>query len=236
MIFPNLENEPVVQVNDRTRLSALKTYAAKGSTIIKVEIEPDAGAGYIDVTGSPMDPKKWFTDWQYATAGAKVISVRVNEGEPDETIKTFPITIVTEADDALFASDSDLAQDEPDILRYVKDGRNSYKDVHREVQKEILDLINRKGYRKPDGTKITKADVVDKTEVREMAKYYALWMIFEGISNKIGDVFSLKASEYRGEYTIRTERQILALDLDGSGTIEPVEGVNLQQGARLIRR
>lgn len=234
MIFPNLEIEPVVQVNDRTRLSATKCYGSKGSSITKVEIEPDTGVGFIDVTGSPIKASEWYTDWQYDTPGTKTISLRVNDGSPSAVTITQDISVISAASDALFASDSDLMIEEPDILKWVKAGRNSFKAEHREAQKQILDMLDRKGYRKSDGTKISAADVVDKSEVREMAKYLALHIIFSGVSNQVGDVFDAKAIDYHGKYNIASQRQIIGLDLNGDSVADPGEGVNTSS-ARLIR-
>lgn len=237
MIFPNLELEPVVQVADKTRLSAVKSYGSKGEAITKVEIQPYAGGPWIDVTGSPISTKNWYTDWEYDTAGTKVVSLRVNDGSPSAVTITKNISVITEADDALFATDADLAFEEPEILKYVKDGRNSYKDVHREAQKQILDLLNRKGYRTTSGGPITKANVKDLTQVREMAKYLALHIVFEGLSNVVGDVFSAKSQGYRGQYTTAQDRQIIGLDLNEDGEVDTAygEGVDLS-AARLIRR
>lgn len=235
-IFPTLEHEAKVQVNDRTRIEALKTFADKsGPVITKVEIEPYAGAGYIDVTGSaPLKADNWYTDYAYDTAGSKVITLRINDGGSPVTV-TSTIEVISAADDALFASDADLTQDEPDVLRYVRKGRNTFKDVHREAQKEILDFLDRKGYRSLNGDKISKDMVVDKSEVRTMAKYLALHLIYSGISNVIDDIFSLKASTYWSKYLTASDRKIIGLDLDDSGDVSLGEGVNTR-AARLVRK
>ena len=235
MIFPDFECEPIVQIDDRTRLSAAKSYASKGVTITKVEIQPDAGGDWILVSGTKIKPADWYTDWQYDSDGTKTPSVRVNEGTPEETIKTFEIEVVTEAEDALFSSDADLVEEEPNILGWMKPGRNSFKNVHREVQRQILDLLNRKGYRTTSGAALTKTNVVDHSQVREMAKYLALHLIFSGISNQVGDVFSQKAGEYRSKFNTVSGRQIIGLDLNGDSVVDSGEGVNLSS-ARLIRR
>lgn len=233
MIFCALETEAVVQVGDRTRLSALKSYASKdGPAITKVEIEPEAGNGFINVTGSSY--KYWFTDWEYATAGTKVVTLKIN-GDTTPVTKTYQLLVLTEADDMLFATDADLTQDEPDILKYVKLGRNSYKDIHREVQRQIVDLLNRKGYRTTDGAAITKSAVKDLTQVREMAKYLALQMIYNGQSNTVNDIFGLKAAEYQSKYELASQRQMIGLDLNLDGTVDYGEGKNLYS-ARLVRR
>lgn len=237
MIFPSIEHEAVVQVNDRTRLDASKTYVAKGATpITKVEIQPYAGGPQIDVTGTgtPLKPSDWYTDYQYDTDGQKVITVTLNS---DTTPITFSSTIevISEADDALFADDTDLIQEEPDITKYVRKGRNTFKDVHREAQREILDMIDRKGYRKSDGTKVVAADAIDKSEVRTMAKYLALHLIYIGLSNVVDDIFSQKSATYWTKYNTASDRRLIGFDLDGDSAVTLGEGVNLRP-ARMIRR
>lgn len=232
-IFPNLEVEAVLAVDDRTRLDASKTFSSKdGPTIDKVEIEPESGSGFIEVTGTKSSD--WWTDWQYDTAGTKVVTVRVN-GDTTPVLATATIEVLTDADDALFAKDSDLIQEEPDVLKFVKKGRNSFKDVHREAQKEILDLLDRKGYRFTDGTKLTKDAVVDKSEVRTMGKYLALHLIFSGQSNQLDDIHRRKAAEYWSKYLTASERQVIGLDLDQDAVVSQGEGVVLRT-AKLLRQ
>jgi hypothetical protein len=233
MIFPVIETEAIVQVGDKTRLNATKTYGAKGAAAIaKVEIEPEAGAGFVNVTD--VKPSNWFTDWQYVTSGTKTITLQINGDTTPVTI-TSTISIVTEAADMLFAADSDLIMEEPDILRWLKAGRSSFKDVHREVQTQIVDMLNRKGYRTTDGSPITKQEIVDHSQIREIAKYWALMIIFNAQSNQVGDVFSAKAQEYNSKLNTVLQRQILGLDLNRDGNIESGEGVNIHSST-LLRR
>jgi hypothetical protein len=77
--------------------------------------------------------------------------------------------------------------------------------------------------------------VVDHTQVREIAKYLALAIIFNGLSNQVGDIFSQKTAFYQSKYGEATQRQILGLDLNKDGTVEANEGVNIYS-AKLVRR
>jgi hypothetical protein len=135
MIFGSLEHEAIVQVNDRTRLDASKTYSAKGAVpITKVEIQPYAGAAQINVTN--VKPSEWYTDYQYDTDGQKVITLTIN-GDGTPIVSTYTIQVITAANDNLFADDTDLMQEEPDVVKYPRKGRNTFKDVHREAQRDI---------------------------------------------------------------------------------------------------
>lgn len=222
-IFPHLELEASVQTDDRTRLSAIKSYASKdGPAIVKVEIQPEASEAFVEVTGTKA--ADWFTDWQYTSGGVKVVVVKIN-GATTPVLFTSSLTVITEVDDALFAEDSDLTQEEPDILKYVKPGRNSFKDVHREVQRLIIDEFDRKGYIFSDGTKVTKAAVTDVSEVRQWAKYWALAMIYNGNSNILDDINAQKSKYYMSKALEVVDRTITRLDLNKDGTADIQEGV-----------
>ena len=64
MIFPKLEHEPDVQVSDRTRLSAVKSFVTVGSpAITTATIKPSQSDSAISIFNT--DQNKWFLDWQY---------------------------------------------------------------------------------------------------------------------------------------------------------------------------
>jgi hypothetical protein len=67
--------------------------------------------------------------------------------------------------------------------------------------------------------------VVDLSEVRTMAKYFALHLIYNGQSNVVDDIHSKKAAEYWSKYLVARNREILSLDLNKDATITPGEGV-----------
>lgn len=228
-LFPNLELEAIVQVDDKTRLDGTKTFASKdGPAITQVEIKPETSGAYIDVTGTKQTD--WFTDWQYSSAGLKTVSIRVNGTD----VVTKTISVVTEASDALFAADGDLIAEEPDVLKYVKKGRNTFKDVHREVQNTILKLLDDKGYIFSDGTKITKAAITDVSEVRVWAKYLALHFIFNAQANVLDDIFARKSALYDSKAKLAAQTTILRLDLNKDGVADINEGVTL--GSALMSR
>ena len=61
-------------------------------------------------------------------------------------------------------------------------------------------------------------------------------IIFEGISNDVEDIFSLKADKYRGLRDGARSRSTIRLDLNEDGTVEEdVEKVNVREGL-MIRR
>lgn len=216
MIFPVIKLEDIVQVGDQTRLDARKSYTTPDeASITLIEIEPDTALGFLDITSSQ------YLDYQYSTDGTKTISLRVTtDGSPETVTKTLEIT--TEADDKLFSSDEELTSHEPDILEYVRAGRNSFLNVHRTAQDRILTWLDEKRITDTNGDRLTKANIIDIEEVNDWSKFMVLRMIFEGLSNSIDDIFSAKSQRYRELEAIARNRSQLRLDKDGDGETDSV--------------
>lgn len=225
MIFPVLEAEGVLQVLDKTRLSAVKSFVSKDNDpITLVEIEPEAGDGFIDVTGTSY--KDWYLDWSYSGPSRLiVVSVRITAGSVTTTSKT--IQIYTALDDYLFSNDLDIMGLEPDILKYVPQGKNSYLSVHREAQKKILDWLDEAGYKDTSGNRLTKDAMILLDEVRSWSRYLVLSLIFRSIYNAVDDVFVDKAKYYESLALKASSRAFLRLDLDGDGEISTGEAVQI---------
>lgn len=201
MIFPLIETESTVQVNDKTRLNCIKSYISKDEAAVTlVEIEPEASAGFIAITGaSPIQSKNWFLDWSYATAGSKVVTLRITTNGAPVTF-TKSLTIISEADDKLWSSDADLITHEPDIMNWVRPGRASFLDYHRMAQTRILEWLDNLKVWNKDSEKFTKDDIelaIAYDDLKRISSYWALELIFGGLSNKTDDVFAEKAKEYR---------------------------------------
>lgn len=224
-IFPVLETEDVIQIGDKIRLNGTKSFLSKDNVAVTlVEIEPEAGNGFITVTGTSY--KDWYLDWSYSGATRTVVvSLRITAGTT--TTVTQSVSVVTAADDYLFSNDYDIKALEPDILKYVPEGRKSYLNVHREAQKKILDTLDEAGYTDTEGNKLTKSAVVDISEVRAWSKYLALSFIFRGIYNAVDDVFAEKARHYESMASKAFDRAKIRLDLDGDGAIAVGEAVEV---------
>jgi len=224
-IFPNIETDSVVQVNDKFRISAEKTFQSQDETqITDVEIEPEAGAGFI--SGMDTNPKNWILDWEYSTDGTKVITLRITNGGGSQS-KTASIVVLTEANDKLFSDDNDLVEWESDIKRYVPKGRNTFKYVHREAQTQILEYLYRIGVVSSTGVRLTKDSIIDIEEVRQWSKFKVLKIIFNDVSTVVGDKFEQLSSRYMGYAQEAGHKAILKLDLNGDGNADSTENVDL---------
>jgi hypothetical protein len=211
MIFPVIQLEASVQESDKTRLDATKTYVTPDEAAITlVEIEPHTGDGYIDVTTN------LYLDWQYPTDGEKTVTLRVTtDGAPESLIKT--IMVLSVADDKLFSSDQDLMPYEPELLNWVRAGRNSFLDVHRAAQDRIMTYLDEKRIWDTQGNRLTLDAITDVVEVKDWSKFMTLRLIFEGISNATDDVFHEKALRYKALEVEARNRAALRLDRDGDG-------------------
>lgn len=211
-IFHHIETEKIIQVDDKVRIDAIKSFVSPDEAAISlVEIEAEAAAGFIDVTNSSKR-----LDWEYATDGTKTISVRITtDGAP--VVKTKTIEVISELDDYLFSTDQDLIEEEDDILDYVRDGRNSFIDKHRLAQELILDSLNDQNIRSSTGDRLEKAAVIDIKEVKEWSKYLTLMIIFDNQSNVVGDIFDEKARMYESKMIRAQSNGFLRLDSTGDG-------------------
>ena len=233
MIFPVIEVEPIVQVNDKTRISATKSFTSGEATAVTlVRIRASASDPWIVVTGS--DYRDWYLDWSYASSGALLPEVAITTNATAVT-KTGKIQALGVSSDYLFSTDADLQAHESDILKWVSEGRSSFVNVHREAQTIIIDWLNREGYVNGDGVPFTKSAVVDLAEVREWSKYVTLRLIMESVSNATDDIFHKKALRY-GELEVHARnRSFLRLDSNDDGIAGSGEGLQVSSGF-VVRR
>lgn len=218
MIFPKIEADSIVQVEDKLRINASRTFvSADEAEITLIEVEPEAASGYIDIT------TERYLDWAYATAGEKVTTLRVTtDGAPVSVSAT--LTVITEADDALFSNDVVLTAMEPDVYLFIPEGKNSFNFLHREVQTQILEWLDEKNIKDSSGDKLTKAALVDKEEFRRWSAYMVLERIFRDQSNAIDDVFSVRSNSYKRLVEVARGRNSISLDVTGDGEKNPGAG------------
>jgi len=232
-IFPKLKTEKTVQVDDKIRFDASKSFVSdEASAITALRIKPDTAESFVDVFSSDADD--WFLDWQYATDGTKTVSVEVStDGAP--VISTFTVEAVTVVDDALFSTDDDLLSMEEEILDLLPDRYSSWNHIHRRAQKRIINHFRMTGVKDTSGNYLTKAAVVDNEEVREWSASLTMHLIYMDISNSSEDRFSEKSMFYESQAQSFSNRQSIALDLDGDGEQEAGENVRISS-VRAVRR
>jgi hypothetical protein len=234
MIFPKLNFEEIVQVDDKFRFNASMSFVSEGETITSIEIEPDIAEGFVNV-----DINKMYLDYAYEIAGEKVVTLRVTT-DLDVKDKAYTIKIVSESEDALLSSDNDLIPLEPEILRYLPKGKNSYNYAHRKAQERILAYLDEQMYWKEGEKRYTRQDLANvtdpefKEQFRQWSIYQTLLIIFESNQLAVGDVYDEKKGEY---LKLRDgSRQRAALLLDGNGDGEVDKNHTSNRTAFMVRR
>lgn len=149
--------------------------------------------------------------------------------------ESYYIKVFSEQGDQLFSNDSDLSSEEADIKKWVAPGRNSFNDVHRRAQENILADLDREGFVNTYGFKYKKRDIKDITEFKEWSRYMALRMIFEGIKNSTGDVFKDKRDVYESEEIKARNRAIMRIDTNRDGRVDIDEGLDGSSGRIYFR-
>jgi hypothetical protein len=331
ILFPVIENEPIVQENDKTRLDASKSFGSGSGSITEVQVKPSRTGAFVDVTTDR------FLDWAYpfelevdaandkvhfnqgagvltatlahgsysmaalaveiqakmrAVGGAlayvvslssknaftiaapavfsldptqaasvlpsigysaalsaaltytgeaveeiaKLVTVQLTDESLQTKTTTSTVQVISELADDLYATDQDLRTHESDILKYVADGRATFKDFHRRAQQLILDYINKNGWLDIFAQKITKEHVVEKDQLRDWSAFMSLRLIFEGSISQVNDVFTKKAKHYEDLECDARKRLVLKLDLNKDGVASPREQITPFTSAFVVRR
>jgi hypothetical protein len=222
-IFGILDLEPTVQVDDKTRLSAIQSFISKDeSGVTLVEVEPEAASGFIDVTGTSSDD--WYLDWSYSGTSSRTetVSLRITtDGAPVTFTKD--LQILTAIDDNLFSGDAGILDHETELKSLLPEGKSSFLYVHRKAKQLILDWFNEMGYIDFSAEKLTDAAFVEKEEVRKMSELWTLSLIYKDLSNSVGDKFDQKSIMYSSKLQDSRRRLKYRLDLNGDGNIDAGE-------------
>ena len=160
-----------------------------------------------------------------SVSGTVDLIAKLTFGTNGGSVKTFPfsINIITADDDNLLSDDGDLVSIEPDIMGYLRQGRATYKDKHREAQRRILDYLYEKRILDSENDRLTAAAFIDVEKYKRWSAYLALAIIFENIMVEPDDIFSIKSQKYYGLADRSSSRAILEVDKDGDGDQEDEE-------------
>lgn len=164
----------------------------------------------------------------------KLITVEASDGGGSETI-TQTLKIRSERADRLFSDDAMLAKHEPDLLKYIVTGRDSFKDMHRQAQTQIFDWMDKEGFVNVFNQKFTKANAILPDEFKQWSKFMTLRLIFDGVSNKNDDIFFNKARQYESMEKFYRDRAVIRLDIDNDGDTDLTEMIDTSN-ATVFRR
>lgn len=162
----------------------------------------------------------------------KAIALKVTAGTIEA--KNYVIKLFNEYGDRLFSNDQDLVKEEKDILKWCVKGRNSFKDIHRRVQFEILEFLNGKGYVDVFQDIFTKWSFEDLDQLNDWSLFLALTYIFNDASNQSDDIWAKKASAYKSMST-EARNKFIRLDIDSDGVIDVDEYLRIGVGSIFLR-
>ena len=225
MIFPKLRYEKIIQENDKLRLDASQSFATASETIEDVLIKPEDTESFISVFNT--DSKRWYLDWAYDEDELKVVTVRVVTDNGDKE-REFSLEVISEENDALLSSDQDLFPYEPNIYRYLPQGKSSFIYAHRAAQSKILAYLDEQRIWKQNSKAYTKEDLVNvedvefKDQFKMWSTFQTLLIIFESAQVSTNDLFQQKRMEYEKEMRIHRNRASLRLDSNGDGKLDPI--------------
>lgn len=230
MRFPNLIYDEIVQVDDRVRFDMQKSFATKDENgITDIEISFDS-VNYISVFVEGC-PERWYLDYAFNTDGQTSAWVKVTTGL-GSTEKEFSFEVISEVNDALFSSDSQLFAEETELKEYIPKGRSGFKYAHRVAQRNIVRMVDGEGLRKIDADKktaaFTKSDLFGNVYISEWSVYETMLNIFEDLRLKGNDVFKDKREHYQGKLTMAKKNAFIRLDYNGDGETDADEGKNVQ--------
>lgn len=87
-LIPILDLEPKIQITDKTRFSAIKTFATTGTTAISaLTVKPGLDASAVNIYSATV--ANWYLDWAYSTDSFDIDAynnkIYFNEGNIDKT-------------------------------------------------------------------------------------------------------------------------------------------------------
>ena len=239
-LFPSLTFERVLQVEEKTRLDASKSFVTDDEVITDVQIKPSSTDLFISVFNGG-DDEKWFLDWAYELDIFQDVSVKIVTASTEKT-KTYmaSINVLDQETDALLSTDNDLLPYEPKLMRYLPKGKNSFIYAHRKAQERIIAYLDEQRIWKDDNSRYTKLDlstVTDpefKEQFRQWSSFETLLIIFESFQVSSGDIFQEKKQEYTAMRNSARTRSALRLDQDGDGVLD-ITPYDIRT-TRLVRR
>jgi len=162
----------------------------------------------------------------------KNITVSATDGVDTEAVIQ-KLSLYSVEGDALYSTDYDLTTKKSDILKWVREGRNSFLKFHREAQEEIIDFFRGKGFANIYNDPLRVKDFVKPQDLKQWSTFLTLRLIFDDLSNSVDDIFEREAREFESREMKLRDRYI-RVDLDEDGKADPGEAINITSG-RLFR-
>lgn len=212
-LFPLVTTDKLIFVGEKTRIDCSRSFVIgnEGEEIV-VSVKPSPDDSFI-----PTNTDKHL-DWVFDEPGEVTLQVKLEIGAETKTIDHI-IVVKDVALLKLFSDDSDLIPFEPDIRGYIPPQSSTFNLVHARAQDLILNILDEARIYGKDGERLTADKIADVLEVRDWSTALTLQLIFEGMSNQVGDIYSLKADKYKGMAGERGNRASIRLDISEDETV-----------------
>lgn len=226
-IFGVIKSDDKVFTGDKIRFDFSQSFVTPDvsfATTLAFQASFDGGVTYLDCSS------KKYIDYIYSTAGTKTVTLKLKDSAANESTFTKTVTCIDLTAANLFSKDNDLYQFEPEIDNILPKKWSSWNMIHKQAQEWIIDWLDEQGIYKSDESLYTAADIIDSQQVKQLSIYKTLEIIYEGNSNVVGDIYSIKRDKYRALVVEKSNRAYLRLDYDGDGVQENTERVNMMCG------
>lgn len=232
LVAPN-----IVRVGDKIRLDASQTTVLSPSvsvTVQSVTIQPESTAASFNVTGSPVNQKRWFLDYFYASSGQKTVTVTVTLSDATVYSKTFTVQAISAADDKLLVDDEDIRSYDFEILRFIPEGFSTWRHVHRKATQDVVFFVNSLRIKNLNNP-ITLDELLPSPNARQLALMLSLHMIYSQLSNRSDDKFYQRAMEAKKAAESIKSLPDFIIDFNKDSVLEPSEAADILSG-RLSRQ
>lgn len=228
MIFPSLIFDSLVQEADKFRFLASKSFVGSGEVLDGIKIYPDFDnnpATFYDVFVVDS-PNEWFLDYAYETAGSYTVRLELTTESLATKVKDYTITVISEADDNLQSTDAMLYAYESELIKYLPEGRNSWKYLHRKALEEIIDYLYRNGiYRVDPSTTSNKPLKIEKEhligdQLTKWSTFETLILIFQDIKSSNIDFFNEKIADYTELRNDARKIAVINYDSNADGVVD----------------
>jgi len=225
MLFPKADIDKKVQNYDMFRIDASKSFFTGDiEDLTDVNIYPefatDPGVVFNLIT---EDQECWVLDWAYKTEADYTVKIEMKTSTLTEEV-TYIVTSVTSSEDNLLSDDSMIYALESELKRYVPEGRNSWKYLHRAARNEMLDYMYRNHIVNPDGTEILASQLKSESNLEEWAKYETMLLIFQDIKSSNSEAFNEKLVDYSEKRANARKRYVIEYDSNKDGNVDEEDG------------
>lgn len=205
---------------------------APDAQITDLELECEAGGSTYVLPEA--NQSQWFLDFAYTSIGTKTITATATLDDLSTVTATINVGVVIAADDIFFSSDEKLLELETDIISYLDSSKNNYNYIHRTVTTQIVNWLMITGKKKSEGVYFQAADLLVVQEVAELARFWALYLIFWNLSNKLDDHFKAKADSYLKK--VENQKSVVSLTLNTSEQSGQIGQANIDNRVMTLTR